>query len=89
LLSDPSTRPWMDRLISYYLATGNGQKINRIHDAIAAIEELSAFLDSIVGGRRLDGMVILRVCGRDPRRVRSLGIVDQAQQGLVRGHVRK
>jgi hypothetical protein len=53
LLPDPSTRVWMDRLISYYLETGNGQQINRIHDAIAAIEELSAFLDSVVGGRRL------------------------------------
>jgi hypothetical protein len=50
LLSDPSARVWMNRLIIYYLETGNGQKINRIQDAIAAIEELSAFLHSVAGG---------------------------------------
>jgi hypothetical protein len=48
LLRDPITRVWMDRLINYYLETGRGQKTDRIHDAIGAIEELSAFLDSVV-----------------------------------------
>jgi hypothetical protein len=41
---------WMDRLINYYLETGRGQKTERIHSAITGIEELSAFLDSVVGG---------------------------------------
>jgi hypothetical protein len=50
LLLDPATRVWMDRLINYYLETGRGQKTERIHSAITAIEELSAFLDSVVGG---------------------------------------
>jgi len=50
LLCDPATRVWMDRLIDYYLETGGGQKTERIHSAITAIEELSGFLDSAVGG---------------------------------------
>jgi hypothetical protein len=50
LLIDPASRVWMDRLIYYYLETGRGQKTERIHSAIAAIEELSGFLDSVVGG---------------------------------------
>ena len=50
LLRNPTTRVWMDRLINYYLETGCGQKINRVHNAITAIEELSAFLDEAVSG---------------------------------------
>lgn len=50
LLRDPATRVWMDRLINYYLESGRGQKTDRIRSAIVAIEELSTFLDSVVGG---------------------------------------
>jgi hypothetical protein len=50
LLRMPTRRVWMDRLIAYYLETGRGQKLERVADAIAAIETLSSFLDKAVGG---------------------------------------
>lgn len=49
-LQNPQTRVWFDRLLSFYIETGNGQKLKRIEDIIAAIQELSQFLDRIVGG---------------------------------------
>ena len=43
-------RVWLDRLIAYYLETGRGMKLDRVADAIAAMEALSAFLDDVTGG---------------------------------------
>ena len=50
ILCNPSSRVWLDRLVDYYLETGRGQKLDRVHRTITAIEELSVFLDSVVGG---------------------------------------
>ena len=50
LLLTPTRRVWLDRLIAYYLETGRGMKLERVTDAIAAMEALSAFLDDVTGG---------------------------------------
>jgi hypothetical protein len=50
LLRTPANRVWMDRLIAYYLETGRGEKLERIAEAVTAIEALSSFLDNAVGG---------------------------------------
>jgi hypothetical protein len=50
LLRTPERRIWLDRLIAYYLETGRGMKLDRVADAITAIEALSALLDDIAGG---------------------------------------
>ena len=50
LLLTPARRVWLDRLIAYYLETGRGMKLDRVADAIAAMEALSAFLDDVAGG---------------------------------------
>ena len=50
LLLAPERRVWLDRLTGYYLETGRGQKLDRIADAITAIDALSAFLDDVTGG---------------------------------------
>ena len=50
LLGTPARRVWLDRLIAYYLETGHGMKLDRVADAIAAMEALSALLDEVVGG---------------------------------------
>ena len=50
LLRTPERRIWLDRLIAYYLETGRGMKLDRVTDAIAAIEALSGLLDDVAGG---------------------------------------
>ena len=50
LLLTPTRRVWLDRLIAYYLETGRGMKLDRVTDAIAAMETLSSFLDDVTGG---------------------------------------
>jgi hypothetical protein len=50
LLRTPARRVWLDRLIAYYLETGRGTKLDRVADAIIAMEALSAFLDDVTGG---------------------------------------
>lgn len=50
LLRDPDTRVWLDGLLRFHLETGRGQKPDRVRAAIAAIRELSDFLDERVGG---------------------------------------
>ncbi len=50
ILQDPEKRVWFDRLINFYVTAGQGQKLDRLDDALAAIRELSTFLDSVVGG---------------------------------------
>jgi hypothetical protein len=50
LLRTPGRRVWLDRLIAYYLETGRGMKLDRVADAIAAIEALSNLLDDVAGG---------------------------------------
>jgi hypothetical protein len=46
----PEKRVWMDRLIQFYLNAGHGDNLKNVEEAIAAIEELSSFLDDAVGG---------------------------------------
>jgi len=50
LLRTPERRIWLDRLIGYYLETGRGTKLDRVTEAITAIEALSALLDHVTGG---------------------------------------
>ena len=50
LLRTPERRVWLDRLTAYYLETGRGEKLDRVTDAINAMEALSAFLDTVTGG---------------------------------------
>jgi hypothetical protein len=50
LLRTPERRIWLDRLVAYYLETGRGMKLDRVTDAVAAIEALSSLLDDVAGG---------------------------------------
>jgi hypothetical protein len=50
LLREPERRIWLDRLIAYYLETGRGMKLDRVRDAIAAMDALSGLLDDVAGG---------------------------------------
>lgn len=49
MLQDPKKRVWCDRLLNFYLETGRGEKIERIHLALNATQELSSFLDKHIG----------------------------------------
>jgi len=49
-LSNPQERVWFDRLIAFYLETGQGQQPQRVEQILAAIRTLSAFLDQVAGG---------------------------------------
>jgi hypothetical protein len=50
LLQKPETRVWFDRLLEFYIETGQGQNLRRIEDIMAAIQNLSLFLDGVAGG---------------------------------------
>lgn len=50
LLLTPTRRVWLDRLIAYYLETGRAMELDRVAEAIAAMEVLFAFLDDVTGG---------------------------------------
>lgn len=50
LLQNPETRVWFDRLLIFYIETGQGKKLKRIEDIMAAIQNLSRFLDKVAGG---------------------------------------
>jgi len=50
LLQDPDRRIWFDRLLEFYIETGEGQKLQRIEEIMRAIQNLSLFLDRVVGG---------------------------------------
>ena len=50
LLRTPQRRIWLDRLITYYLETGRGMKLDRVTDGITAMEALSSLLDNVAGG---------------------------------------
>ena len=50
LLQDPSQRVWLDRLIQFHLDTATGHSHERTKQLIAAIQQLSGFLDDCVGG---------------------------------------
>jgi hypothetical protein len=50
LLQSPERRIWFDRLLVYYLETGQGAKLARVENALSAIQELSGFLDDAIGG---------------------------------------
>lgn len=49
-LQNPEKRVWFDRLLGYYIETGQGQKLKRVEEVLSAIQELSKFLDRVVGG---------------------------------------
>ena len=49
-LRTPARRIWLDRLIAYYLETGRGMKLDRVAEAITAMEALSGLLDNVAGG---------------------------------------
>lgn len=50
LLQKPETRVWFDRLLNFYIETGQGQKLKRIEDIMDAIQIMSFFLDRVAGG---------------------------------------
>lgn len=50
LLQNPETRVWFDRLLNFYIETGQGQKLKRIEDIMGAIQSMSLFLDRVAGG---------------------------------------
>ncbi|MBW4522190.1 MAG: hypothetical protein KME16_21235 [Scytolyngbya sp. HA4215-MV1] len=49
LLKQPEKRIWFDRLFTFYIETGRGEKRERIQAALNAIRELSSFLDKHIG----------------------------------------
>lgn len=50
MLQNPEIRVWFDRLLNFYIETGQGQKLKRIEDIMGAIQSLSLFLDRVAGG---------------------------------------
>ena len=50
LLQNPETRVWFDRLLNFYIETGQGQKLKRIEDIMGTIQSMSLFLDRVAGG---------------------------------------
>ncbi|MEG4033383.1 hypothetical protein QUA03_06085 [Microcoleus sp. S36b_A4] len=50
LLQNPESRVWFDRLLNFYIETGQGQKLKRIEDIMGAIQSMSLFLDRVAGG---------------------------------------
>ncbi|MEU6554329.1 hypothetical protein ABZ915_29265 [Streptomyces sp. NPDC046915] len=49
-LQDPTWRVWIDRLILFYLDIARGEKTQRTERLLAALAQLSEFLDACVGG---------------------------------------
>lgn len=49
LLQDLGQRVWLDRLIQFHLETARGDKRERAGRLLAAIRQLSDFLDECVG----------------------------------------
>jgi hypothetical protein len=49
MLQNPEKRVWFDRLITFYIETGKGEKQARIQAVLNAIKELSRFLDKHIG----------------------------------------
>ncbi|MFJ7969004.1 hypothetical protein [Streptomyces sp. NPDC096324] len=49
-LQDPAWRIWVDRLIVFYLDTARGDRTQRTERLLAALAQLSEFLDECVGG---------------------------------------
>ncbi|MFF8479147.1 hypothetical protein [Streptomyces sp. NPDC015414] len=49
-LQDPSWRVWLDRLIKFYHDAARGEKTQRTERLLAALAQLSEFLDNCVGG---------------------------------------
>jgi hypothetical protein len=52
LLADPDHLAWLHRVFLYYIETARGEKLGRVQEAAAAIEDLACFLDCCVGGAR-------------------------------------
>lgn len=50
VLKNPENRVWFDRLLNFYIETGQGQKLKRIEDIMATIQSMSLFLDRVAGG---------------------------------------
>jgi hypothetical protein len=50
LLRDPNELVWLRRLIEYYIVTGSGEYLDRVVEALNAMEDLLSFLDEKVGG---------------------------------------
>ena len=50
MLQNPERRVWFDRLLTFYVETGQGQNLKRVENILGAIQSLSLFLDGIVGG---------------------------------------
>lgn len=50
MLQKPEMRVWFDRLLNFYIETGQGQKLKRIEDIMGAIQNTSLFLDKVAGG---------------------------------------
>lgn len=49
-LQETDQRVWFDRLVNFFIETGQGQHLERVTEALRAMAELSAFLDKVVGG---------------------------------------
>lgn len=50
LLQNPEARVWFDRLLIFYIETGQGKQLKRIEDILSAIQNMSSFLDRVAGG---------------------------------------
>jgi hypothetical protein len=50
MLQNPETRVWFDRLLNFYIETGQGQNLKRIENIMGAIQSMSSFLDRVAGG---------------------------------------
>jgi hypothetical protein len=50
MLQIPKSRVWFDRLIDFYITAGKGNKLERLRNAVNALENLATFLDKAVGG---------------------------------------
>ncbi len=52
MLQNPQSRVWFDRLINFYITAGKGNNIERLENAVSALQNLSTFLDKAVGGAK-------------------------------------
>ena len=50
LLQDDVEGPWFDRLLMYYIQTGEGKHADRVHELALALNELMTFIESAIGG---------------------------------------
>jgi hypothetical protein len=87
LLRNPESRVWLDRLLTFFLETSQGQKTDRASRAVAAMEDLAAFLDECVkGGKAIESRWTAEGVSFQPMKVYGgTGIGHDDEATVVKG----